>query len=73
MLTRWKVPIVSGLFVFGAFSFLLGMFPDLAGIFWLLWITGCGVCILGLILAVVVPRRAPREVQTRPEPLEPLP
>lgn len=69
MLTRWKVPIVSGLFVFGAFGFLLGLFPSLAGVFWLLWITGCGACILGLILAVVVPGRSSHELPTRSEPL----
>lgn len=69
MLTRWKVPIVSGLFVFGAFGFLLGLFPALAGIFWLLWISGCGACILGLILGVVVPSRPTSERLTRSEPL----
>ena len=55
MLKKRKVAVVTGLFIFGALSFLLGMFPVLAEVFWILWLAGCGACILGLILAVVVP------------------
>lgn len=55
MLKKWKVPVVTGLFVFGALGFILGFIPTLTDIFWFVWIFGCGACILGLILAVVVP------------------
>ncbi|GAA1861017.1 hypothetical protein [Brevibacterium marinum] len=59
MLTRWKIAIVTGLFVVGALSFLLGLFPTFAGIFWILWFTGCGACILALVLTVLVPTHRP--------------
>lgn len=59
MLTRWKIAIVTGLFVVGALSFLLGLFPTFAGIFWILWFAGCGACILALVLTVLVPTHRP--------------
>ena len=55
MFSRWKITVVTALFVVGAVSFLLGLFPALAAFFWILWFAGCGACILGLILAVVIP------------------
>lgn len=66
MLYRWKAAVVAGLFVLGAVCFLLGLFPALAGLFWTLWLSGCGACIAGLILAVTIPsreagRRTPEE------------
>ena len=55
MLSRWKVAVITGLFAFGALSFILGLFPLLADIFWILWFAGCGACILALVLTVIVP------------------
>ena len=55
MLSRWKVAVITGLFAFGALSFVLGLFPLLADIFWILWFAGCGACILALVLTVIVP------------------
>lgn len=55
MLKKWKVPVVTGLFVFGGLGYILGFIPSLTDIFWFVWIFGCAACILGLILAVVVP------------------
>ncbi|WP_231443516.1 hypothetical protein [Brevibacterium zhoupengii] len=59
MLTRWKVAVITGLFAFGALNFILGLFPLLADIFWILWFTGCGACILALVLTVIVPSQSP--------------
>lgn len=74
MLSKWKVLVITGLFVFGALSFILGLFPLLADIFWILWFAGCGACILALVLAVIVPsprsagnpRAAKTSVSARP-------
>lgn len=55
MLSRWKVAVITGLFAFGALNFIIGLFPLLADIFWILWFTGCGACILALLLTVIVP------------------
>lgn len=63
MLSKWKVTVITGLFAFGALSFILGLFPLLAGIFWILWFAGCGACILALVLTVVVP--SPRSAANR--------
>ncbi|MCF2572253.1 hypothetical protein [Brevibacterium sp. UCMA 11754] len=65
MLSRWKVAVITGLFAFGALSFVLGLFPLLADIFWILWFAGCGACILALVLTVVVP--SPRSASNRSE------
>ncbi|WP_350269890.1 hypothetical protein AAFP32_15410 [Brevibacterium sp. CBA3109] len=59
MLSKWKVTVITGLFVFGALSFILGLFPLLAEIFWILWFAGCGACIRALVLTVVVPSHRP--------------
>ncbi|SMX94247.1 MULTISPECIES: hypothetical protein [Brevibacterium] len=59
MLSKWKVTVITGLFVFGALSFILGLFPLLAEIFWILWFAGCGACILALVLTVIVPSHRP--------------
>ncbi len=40
----------------GSAGFILGLIPELAPAFWVLWLTGCGASILGLILAAAVPR-----------------
>ena len=61
MLSKWKVTVITGLFVFGALSFILGLFPLLADIFWILWFAGCGSCILALVLTVIVPSPRPAE------------
>ncbi|MCF2586634.1 hypothetical protein [Brevibacterium sp. UCMA 11752] len=66
MLSRWKVAVITGLFAFGALSFVLGLFPLLADIFWILWFAGCGACILALVLTVVVP--SPRSAANRHAP-----
>ncbi|WP_193071561.1 hypothetical protein [Brevibacterium sp. FME37] len=63
MLSKWKVLVITGLFVFGALSFILGLFPLFADIFWILWFAGCGACILALILTVIVP--SPRSAENR--------
>lgn len=63
MLSKWKVTVITGLFVFGALSFILGLFPLLADIFWILWFAGCGACILALVLTVIVP--SPRSAANR--------
>ncbi|MDN5807192.1 MAG: hypothetical protein L0H52_08440 [Brevibacterium sp.] len=57
MLRKWKAAVITGLFVFGALSFILGLLPLLADIFWILWFTGCGACLLALVLTVTVPAR----------------
>ena len=74
MLSKWKVTVVTGLFVVSALSFFLGLFPLFADIFWILWFIGCGACILALVLTVVVPtyravadRRAPNASATDAE------
>ncbi|MDN5657634.1 MAG: hypothetical protein L0G76_08620 [Brevibacterium sandarakinum] len=59
MLSKWKVTVVTGLFVLSALSFFLGLFPLLADIFWILWFIGCGACILALVLTVIVPTYRP--------------
>lgn len=59
MLSKWKVTVITGLFAFGALSFILGLFPLLADIFWILWFAGCGACILALVLTVIVPSPRP--------------
>ncbi|AOP55340.1 MAG: hypothetical protein ACTMKZ_07665 [Brevibacterium aurantiacum] len=66
MLSRWKVAVITGLFAFGALSFVLGLFPLLADIFWILWFAGCGACILALVLTVIVP--SPRSAANRYTP-----
>ncbi|MCM1011064.1 MULTISPECIES: MFS transporter [unclassified Brevibacterium] len=58
MLTRRKNVMVTGLFVLGICGFVLGLAPELAAFFWVLWFIGCGASMLGLILAVTVPRPA---------------
>lgn len=63
MLSKWKVTVITGLFAFGALSFILGLFPLLADIFWILWFAGCGACILALVLTVIVP--SPRPAMNR--------
>src|SRR5699024_12826390 len=52
---KWKTRIVVGLFVCGGLGFVLALLPGLSSIFWLLWLTGCAACILGLVLAVTLP------------------
>lgn len=59
MLSKWKVAVVTGLFVLSALSFFLGLFPILADVFWILWFAGCGACILALVLTVIVPTHRP--------------
>ncbi|MDN5875145.1 MAG: hypothetical protein L0I80_04105 [Brevibacterium sp.] len=59
MLSRWKVAVVTGLFVLSALSFFLGLLPLLSDIFWILWLAGCGACILALVLTVIVPTDRP--------------
>jgi len=56
VLSRRKNVVVTSLFVLGGAGFVLGLVPDLAPAFWVLWLTGCGASILGLILAATVPR-----------------
>lgn len=56
MLCRRKSFVITGLFVLGAAGFILGLIPEFAPAFWVLWLTGCGASILGLILAAAVPR-----------------
>lgn len=56
MLCRRKSFVITGLFVLGAAGFILGLIPEFAPVFWVLWLTGCGASILGLILAAAVPR-----------------
>lgn len=51
---RWKVSVVTGLFVLGALCFIAGYFPVFADLFWFLWILGCSACIVGVILAFTV-------------------
>ncbi|GAA1623394.1 MULTISPECIES: hypothetical protein [Brevibacterium] len=58
MLTRRKNVMVTSLFVLGICGFVLGLVPELAAYFWVLWFIGCGASMLGLILAVTVPRPA---------------
>lgn len=59
MLSKWKVAVITGLFVLSALSFFLGLFPILADVFWILWFAGCGACILALVLTVIVPTYRP--------------
>lgn len=65
MLRKWKTRIVTGLFVCGAFGFLLALLPGLSGIFWVLWLTGCAACILGLVLAFTLPSSATADALPR--------
>lgn len=75
MLSRRKNVVVTSLFVLGGAGFVLGLVPDLAPAFWVLWLTGCGASILGLIIAVTVQRtddptrRATTRAPARPEDL----
>ncbi|MCI4011778.1 hypothetical protein [Brevibacterium sp. ZH18] len=62
MLRKWKLVVVTALFIVGAVCFFLGLFPSFAPLFWGLWIAGCSACIFGLILAVVVPSNRPGTV-----------
>ena len=59
MFSKWKVAVITGLFVLSALSFFLGLFPIFANVFWILWFAGCGTCILALVLTVVVPTLRP--------------
>ena len=52
---KWRMRIVIGLFACGGLGFVLALVPGFAGFFWLLWLTGCAACILGLVLAVTLP------------------
>ena len=62
---KWKTRIVVGLFVCGGLGFVLALVPGLSGIFWLLWLTGCAACILGLVLAVTLPASTTSEALPR--------
>lgn len=62
---KWKTRIVVGLFVCGGLGFVLALLPGLSSIFWLLWLTGCAACILGLVLAVTLPAAPTSEALPR--------
>ncbi|WP_309133111.1 hypothetical protein [Brevibacterium sp.] len=68
MLIRWKAVLLTGMFLFGAVCFVLGLLPALADVFWLVWVAGCVSCIVGLILAVTIPVREPEDAATDPRP-----